>query len=117
MQKRTFSEASTGHSCNSVSHLGWSSIAVQIAAKEALVLSSAREHFLTKVFRLECSGLNALDVSLESGFEGCCREMANGRMPLHLPETMGNLVQALYTRKSRMSSIIPHRHRLPQRVQ
>lgn len=60
-------------SCDCVGHLSGGSVAIHVAAEEALVLGAASEHFPPQVSRFERSGLNALNISLKSGFERCRR--------------------------------------------
>ena len=64
-----------------------------MVAGEAFVFGAARKHLLPQVSRFKRSGLIALDVPLESGFERCRGEMAHRSMPLPFPEATGNLVR------------------------
>ena len=78
--------------CDRIGDFGGGFITIDMAADHALVLHAASEHFLTQMLGLKRSGLDALNVALEGGFERCRREMAHGRMPLHFTEGEGNLV-------------------------
>jgi hypothetical protein len=79
--------------CYNISYFSGGSVTVHMTAEQALVFRAARDHFLPEVSRLERSGLDPLDVALECGFEGCRGQMANRRMPLHLPDAAGSLVR------------------------
>jgi hypothetical protein len=78
--------------CDRIRDFGGGFITLDMAAEHALVFHAAGEHFLAQMLGLKRSGLDALDVALEGGFERCRGEMTHGRMPLHLTEGKGNLV-------------------------
>ena len=75
-----------------IGDFGGGFITIDMAAEHALVFHAAGEHFLAQMLGLKRSGLDALNVALEGGFERCRGEMAHGRMPLHFTEGEGDLV-------------------------
>lgn len=79
--------------CDHIRDFGGGSITIDMAAEHALVFGAAGKHFLAQMLRLKRSGLDALYVSLEGGFEGGGGEMTYRRMPFHLSEVTGDLVR------------------------
>jgi hypothetical protein len=75
-----------------IGDFGGSLITIHLAGEDAFVFRAAVEHFLAQMLSFERSGLNALDVAFKGGFEGCGRQMANRRVPLHFSEAADNLV-------------------------
>ena len=75
--------------CDRIGDFGGGFITIEMAAEHALVFHAAGVHFLAQMLGLKRSGLDALDVALEGGFERCRGEMAHGRMPLHFTERKG----------------------------